>query len=385
MRKILIFSLVYYPRFIGGAEVAVKEITDRISDTDIQFDMITLRKHAGAFERIGNVNVYRVGMPWFGKDSQSSKLFPLSKLLFVPLAALKAISLHRKQKYDAVWPIMASYGGFSAVLFRMIYSNVPMILTVQEGDNFERRQGVFRPLFKKIFTSATRIQVISNYLADWARSFGATAPIEVIPNGVDCEKFIRPISPVRKSELRAECGIADTDLVLVTASRLVHKNAVDMIIATLALLPHNYKLLILGTGADEDTLRNQTKSLKVEGRVIFKGFISHDLLPEYLQASDIFIRPSRTEGLGNSFLEAMAAGIPVIATPVGGIPDFLTDGQTGLFCEVDNPQSIAQKVEKLTKDRESREYIITNARNMVQQKYDWDAVAGKMKGNFESL
>jgi glycosyltransferase involved in cell wall biosynthesis len=382
MRRILIFSLVYYPRFIGGAEVAVKEITDRISDTDIQFDMITLRKHASAFEHVGNVNVYRVGMPWFGKDSKSSKLFPLSKILFVPLAALKAISLHRKQKYDAVWPIMASYGGFSAVLFRMIYPNVPMILTVQEGDNFERRQGIFRPLFKKIFTSATRIQVISNYLAEWARSFGATAPIEVIPNGVDCEKFIRPISLIRKSEIRTEAGFSETDIVLVTASRLVYKNAVDTIIAALALLPQNYKLLILGTGADEQALRNQVQSLKLESRVIFKGFISHDLLPEYLQASEIFIRPSRTEGLGNSFLEAMAVGIPVIATPVGGIPDFLTDGQTGLFCEVDNPQSIAQKVEKLTKDKESRDYIVTNARTMVTEDYDWRHVAAEMKDVF---
>jgi glycosyltransferase involved in cell wall biosynthesis len=289
------------------------------------------------------------------------------------------VSLHRKEKYDAVWPIMASYGGFAAVLFRMMYSDVPMILTVQEGDNFERRQGIFRPFFKKIFTSATRIQVISNYLAEWARSFGAMAPIEVIPNGVDCKKFTQPISIVRKGELRTEVGILENDIVLVTASRLVHKNAVDTIVATLALLPHNYKLLILGTGADEQALRNQAQSLKLESRIIFKGFISHDLLPEYLQASDIFIRPSRTEGLGNSFLEAMAAGIPVIATPVGGIPDFLTDGQTGLFCEVDNPQSIAQKVEKLTKDKESRDYIVANARTMVQQKYEWDAVAGRMK------
>jgi len=379
MRRILIFSLVYYPRFIGGAEVAIKEITDRISNQEIQFDMITLRAQTGPSERIGNVNVHRVGMSWFDKNPNSSKLSSISKIFFIPLAALKAISLHRTEKYDAVWPIMASYGGFAAVLFRIMYPKVPMILTVQEGDNFERRQGIFHSLFKRIFTSATHIQAISQYLAEWARSFGATAPIDIIPNGVDCEKFIQPISSVRKSKLRAEWEISDTDVVLVTASRLVHKNAVDTIIATMPLLPQNYKLLILGTGADEHLLRNQVQSLALDGRVIFKGFISHDTLPEFLQASDIFIRPSRTEGLGNSFLEAMAAGIPVIATPVGGIPDFLTDGQTGLFCEVDNPQSIAQKVEKLIKDHESRDYIVTNARNMVVQKYDWNSVAVKMK------
>jgi glycosyltransferase involved in cell wall biosynthesis len=143
--------------------------------------------------------------------------------------------------------------------------------------------------------------------------------------------------------------------------------------------------LILGTGADEDALRSQVISLKLENRVFFKGFVSHDTLPEYLQACDIFIRPSRSEGLGNSFLEAMAAGIPVIATPVGGIPDFLVDGETGLLCEVDNPQSIAQKIEKFTKDMESRRYIVANAQKMVQQKYDWNSVAEKMKGIFDRL
>jgi glycosyltransferase involved in cell wall biosynthesis len=102
-------------------------------------------------------------------------------------------------------------------------------------------------------------------------------------------------------------------------------------------------------------------------------------MPKYLHISDIFIRPSLSEGLGNSFLEAMASGLPVIATPVGGIPDFLKDGETGLFCEVGNPKSIAQKVEKLIKDRESREYIVRQAREMIEKKYRWEIVASKMK------
>jgi glycosyltransferase involved in cell wall biosynthesis len=105
---------------------------------------------------------------------------------------------------------------------------------------------------------------------------------------------------------------------------------------------------------------------------------------QYLQASDIFIRPSLSEGFGNSFIEAMASGIPVIATPVGGIVDFLTDGETGLFCEVKNPRSIAQKVEKLIKDRESREYIVKNAKKMVEEDYAWTNIVGEMKEVFNS-
>ena len=125
-----------------------------------------------------------------------------------------------------------------------------------------------------------------------------------------------------------------------------------------------------------------TTNLKLENRVKFIGYVSHAEMSKYLHASDIFIRPSVSEGLGNSFLEAMAAGLPVIGTPVGGIPDFLRDGETGLFCEVHNPRSIAQKVEKLIKDRESRNYIIKQAKAMVEEKYTWNKIAGEMKKIF---
>jgi len=74
--------------------------------------------------------------------------------------------------------------------------------------------------------------------------------------------------------------------------------------------------------------------------------------------------------------------VPVIGTAVGGIPDFLRDGETGLFCEVNNPSSIAQKVEKLIKDKESREYIIKNGREMVEKDYRWEMISAKMKELF---
>lgn len=108
-------------------------------------------------------------------------------------------------------------------------------------------------------------------------------------------------------------------------------------------------------------------------------------VPKYLAVSDIFVRPSLSEGLGNSFLEAMAAGLPVVATPVGGIPDFLRDGETGLFCEVKNPKSIAEKVKILLVNKVLREKIIKNAQEMVLRDYDWDLIAGKMRNIFEKL
>lgn len=364
-KRVLIFSLVYYPRFIGGAEVAVKEITDRISPGEIEFDMVTMRKHAPAFERIGNVNVYRVGLP--------------SKYFFIFWALLKALKLHKTRKYDAIWSIMANYAGFSALFFKTFRPSVPFYLTLQEGDPFDhirRRVGALYPLFKKIFTKADKIQAISKYLANWAKEMGATCPIAVVPNGVDIKHFAK--TSEKAPDIIRGMREKGASTILVTTSRLVKKNAVGDVIKSLAILPKSVHFLILGTGPLDAELLSETKRIGVLDRVVFGGFVAHEELPAYLHASDIFIRPSLSEGLGNSFLEAMAAGIPVIATPVGGIVDFLRHGETGLFVEVGDPDDISRKVEKLIKDREARDYMVSEAGKMVSSRYNWDNIAGEM-------
>lgn len=383
-RRILIFSLTYYPTFVGGAEVAVKEITDRISSDDIIFDMITIgdgrMKAQGSIindqaERISNVNVYRV----------LSGIGLVQKLLFPFVAYRKALQLQAEHGYHAVWAIMASYGGFAAHLFKHKNPHIPFLLTIQEGDHFERRAGVLKHLFKKIFKSADAIQAISNYLAEWSTSMGATCPIDVIPNAVDMNLFTKTLSLEERTRLCKSINKKDDDIILIHTGRLVEKNAVADIVSALQYLPEQIRLLQVGSGVLIEDLKILVSDLKLESRVTFVDYVPHDKMVSYLKVADIFIRPSLTEGLGNSFLEAMAAGIPVIATPVGGIPDFLIDGETGLFCEVHNPKSIAQKVEKLIKDKESREYIVGRARAMVEKKYQWESVVEKMKVIFDSM
>lgn len=394
-RRILIFSLVYYPRFIGGAEVTVKEVTDRISPNEIEFDMITLRLDGRLprHEKIGNVNIYRIG--WSTKRKVSPDSLPwylhLNKYFFLIFGLLKALSLHRRRPYDAIWSLMATYNSFAAVFFKLLKPKVKFVFTLQDGDPIDylkRRALPLYPFFKMMFTKADHIQAISKYLADWAKDMGAKCPITVVPNAVDIELFSRKDDPLVLSKLATDLGKKAGDVFLVTTSRLVVKNAVGDIVKALSYLPNHVKLLILGQGYEEEKLKLEAGKLKPatdgKSRVSFLGYVPHAEMPKYLQISDIFIRPSLSEGLGNSFLEAMASGLPVIATPVGGIPDFLRDGETGLFCEVNNPKSIAQKVEKLIKDRESREYIVRQAKEMVEEKYTWERVVGEMKKIFNN-
>ncbi len=392
-RRILIFSLVYYPRFIGGAEVAVKEVTDRINPEEVEFDMVTLRldSRLPRFERVGNVNVHRIG--WSAKQKVSSDSLPwylhLNKYAFLLLGLLKAISLNRTRKYSATWSLMATYNSFAALFFKLLNPRTPFIFTLQDGDPvayIKRRALPLYPFFKMMFTRADRIQAISKYLADWAREMGAKCPVSVVPNAVDYELFSRPIDPEAAASLKAKLEKGRDDVFLITTSRLVVKNAVGDIISALEYLPENVKFLILGQGYLEQELKGKASRFQTSdgrNRVWFLGQVPHREMVQYLQISDIFVRPSLSEGLGNSFLEAMAAGLPVIGTPVGGIPDFLKDGETGLFCEVGNPKSIAQKVEKLLKDRESRDYLISQAREMVKTKYEWSQIASKMREIFQ--
>ena len=371
--KILIFSVAYHP-FIGGAEIAVKEITDRL--TDFEFHLITIN-HDGkqkAQEKIGNVHVYRIGSGMLGRY-----LFPF-------LGAWKGLSLHVKEKFDLTWSIMASYSGFAALFFKYRKPDVPFVLTLQEGDSIGhilKHVWFIYPLFKQIFQKADKIQAISNYLAVFGeRMVGAHAdrePITVIPNGVDVSLFTQAFPSQEIEAFKNKLGKKLGDVFLITTSRLVKKNGVADVIKSLKHLPTNFKFLILGTGELEQSLRNLAQSYKVADRVSFLGLVAHADIPKYLKASDIFIRPSLSEGMGNSFIEAMAAGIPVIATPVGGIPDFIEDGKTGFFCRVNDPQSIAKNVIKIAEDGVLRAEIIKNAHTLAVQKYDWNLVAENMK------
>lgn len=369
MRKILIFSLVYYPKHVAGAEVAIKEITDRIPSSEIEFDMVTLNGgNESDFEKVGNISVYRI----------LKKVGTIQKLLYPFAAFMKAIKLHKKNKYDLVWSMMASYAGYAGFLFKKKNKSVPFVLSIQEGENFGRRKGL-KFLFGSIFKNADRIQVISKFLEDWSREMGARCPITIVPNGVDFNFFAQRKSEGELAMLKEKLGKKADDIFIITTGRLVLKNAAADVIEALQYLASNVKFLILGQGYQEKMLKEKTEKLGLKERVQFLGFISHKEMSQYLHISDIFIRPSLSEGFGNSYIEAMAARIPVITTPVGGIVDFLKDGETGLFCEVQNPRSIAQKVEKLIKDKESRDYIIRNAEQMVKERYEWNIIANMMK------
>ncbi len=383
-KRVLVFSTAYYP-FVGGAEVAIKEITDRLS-SDYDFDLITvkMRKDLPDFEKIGSVNVYRMG---FGN-------LTLDKILIPFRGALLARSLNKKNKYFCIWAMMITFASGAGYIFNFINfltrsRKIPIVLSLQEGDSDTHLKygwgGLIGLSWKAALLKADYLTGLSSFLLERAQKTGYKKESFLVPNGVDISIFSREVSLDRKNNIISQLGKKDGDIFLVTSSRLTHKNAVDDIISALACLPQNISLIVIGKGEEGQKLQKLVDDLNLENRVKFLGFIAHEQLPDYLSVCDIFIRPSRSEGFGNSFIEAMAAGLPVIATPVGGIVDFIDDNITGIFCAPNNPQSIAKSVDLILSNQGLRVKIVANAYNMVVEKYSWESVAQKMKRVFDNV
>ncbi|MBL1434044.1 glycosyltransferase family 4 protein [Candidatus Wolfebacteria bacterium] len=389
-KKILIFSMSYYPKFIGGAEVAIKEITDRISD--IEFHMVTLRFDSTLpkEEKIGNVIVHRIGFAKKNPISNDLKKFPLhfNKHLYQFLAFFKAKKLHKKYNFDATWAMMAHSAGIPAGMFKKKYSKVPYMLTLQEGDPTEEIEVLMKKvwgLFTQAFTRADYLQAISTFLMNWGKSMGFSGEAVLIPNGVDIARFTSEVSREHIAQVCKNIGKKDGEVWLITTSRLVHKNAIDDVIRALEFLPSHIHFLILGDGPDKEMLENLAKDTGMSGRVHFYGFVDHSEIPAFYKACDIFIRPSRSEGMGNSFIEAMAAELPVIATREGGIADFLFDKKTGWAVSKDSPKQIVTAVEDILEGADGVDTIVQTAKEMVIKKYDWDIVVKEMKVLFDKV
>lgn len=387
----------YYPTFVGGAEVAIKEITDRLQN--IEFHLVTLRfdSKLPKEEKVGNVFVHRIGFSISNPSPEDLKKFPLHymKHFYQFLAFWEAKKLHKKYNFDATWAMMAHSTGIPAGMFKKKFPDVPYLLTLQEGDPPEQIEAMMKKvwkLFKQGFTSADYLQAISTFLMNWGKVMGFSGESVLIPNAVNISHFTKTTPEEEIKNIKQSIGKKDGETWLITTSRLVHKNAVDDVISSLELLPKEVHFLILGTGPDQKMLEELAENKNVAGRVHFHGFVDHSKIPAFYKACDIFIRPSRSEGMGNSFIEAMAADLPVIATQEGGIADFLFDKKlnpdkkaTGWAVEKDNPKQIALAVGDILKNKEETQKVITNAKEMVVAKYDWEVIAEDMQSLFDKV
>ena len=209
--------------------------------------------------------------------------------------------------------------------------------------------------------------------------------ISVIPLGVDLERF----RPLEKAAARAELGLADERIVLFVG-RLEPLKGVDILINAAALLESDVDCSVLIVGGDAASgsqvarLRGLARERGIEQRIAFTGAVDHDKLPLYYNAADVCVVPSHYESFGLVAVEAMASGVPVVASRVGGLMGTVKDGETGYLVSWLCPEPFAERIELLLDNEPLRQNLGEAAREAVGR-YRWENVVTAVLDVYRSL
>lgn len=377
MKTILVFSWFYLP-YVGGAELFLKAITDRLSDR-FRFVIVTARadRRLPAREDHGSITILRSGLG-----------SPLDKFLYPLTGLARALRLPRA---DLVHAIMVNAAAVAARAY-LRFGPSPSLLTLQDGDSEEYARSYLGPLFPiypRLHRPFDRIHAISHFLERQAIRYGADPSIiDVIPNGVDTDLFRAiPNAPERVEELRRSLDLS-RKRVIVSVSRLVQKNGIDTLLDAVPEILRSHPtavVVLVGDGSDRRSLEARAERLGVRHAVRFVGAVDHRETPDYLHLADAFVRPSRSEGLGTAFLEAMACGIPVVATPAGGIPDFIQHDVNGLLVQPGSHQEVAQATSRILGDPATGRRLSRAADLLVRSGYQWDSIAERIGDLYDEL
>ena len=244
-----------------------------------------------------------------------------------------------------------------------------------------------RMLRRAAYEAADRVMSVSYQLRElWAVRTGFAANrIQVIHNGVDTARF-RPNAAARQA-MRRELNLGDGEVCIGAVGRLepVKDHATLLGAAALLSARPDWKILMAGAGQQEAALREFARANPIlRGRVRFLGEIT--AIPELLNALDIYVLPSLSEGISNSLLEAMATGLPVVASGTGGNPEVVVDGQSGLLFPVGHPEDLAAHLTVLLERPGTRAALGRQARERIQlEDFSLDAMAGRYARLYSGL
>lgn len=226
-----------------------------------------------------------------------------------------------------------------------------------------------RPYLRQVLSQADRVVAVSQPLAQAARELGAPeAVLRVVPNGVDQELF----QPSDQLAARRELGLPLVGPRLLFVGRLAEVKGPDLALAALAQTQAP-RLALVGAGPLAESLRRQATCLGLGERLIWAGERPHAEIARWLAASDGLVLPSRSEGEPNVALESLAAGRPVAAARVGGVPEVIVEGLGGCLARPQDPEDLARAMTRLL----ARTWEPAALRNLVAQR-SWPASAARL-------
>lgn len=382
--------ILHYPPVIGGFEIFTQNVAERIGKTDDVFVVTSRVVNTPKKEEKDRLKIFRTS-PQVLKDLAYTKpWFLVGAMIWI---LFKSIIIVKKEKIDLIHAQKSA--GFLSGLLGYLLSKItktPYIITIQSADfsiyrphlNIKIIKGISGAIEKATIKNAAICHSVSNYLKKHLEKY-SPGKIIVIPNGVNQGVF-KP--DFNKEETRKKLGFSTKNLIMACDSRLENKNGTHDVIEAANYFKNDigdFKVIVVGDGPDRKKIEAMVDKYELKDRVFLLGRVQYSDLPKLMAACDIFIRPSLAEGFGISFIEAMACGVGVIATPVGGIVDFLKDRENGLFCEPGNPKDIAEKIKLLLVDKELFNRLVNNGLKTIKEEYNWDKISEKIKEIYQQI
>jgi glycosyltransferase involved in cell wall biosynthesis len=374
MPRIAMLIQKYYPH-VGGAERQIQRLAPRLQARG--FEVCVVTRHApglSRFEMVDGVPVYRLVCP--GPK-------PVAALLYIS----SAFRLLSRLRPDVVHAHEILSPASTALLAKRFYG-WPVVVKVLRGglrgDVYKLKRSPFwRQRFDALCRGVDSFVVISREIEQELSALGVpTTKRAFIPNGVDTENYA-PVSASQKHQLRTSLQLPPDGMFIIYLGRLTFEKRVDHLLQIWPDIRTAFPgahLLIVGSGPEEARLRAQ--SGPVAG-VTFTGQTNDAL--HYLQAADIFVLPSATEGLSNSLLEALSTGLPVLATSVGGTPDVISHGVNGYLIPSEDLPALKRGLMELLANATLRTRLGIKGRERMLTDFSLDSVALRLDTLYHTL
>lgn len=386
--KILIISHEYPPVGGGGANACMnlaREYARKGNEVHIVTVWYENQKEEEILAHDADVYIYRLKSKRQYLDHCSFG----EMLSFISKALPFANRLEKKEHFDICQIFFGIPSGTVGYYLKKKY-NLPYVIRFGGGDipgfqdRFKVVYKVISPFVKIIWNNANALVANSKGLKELALDFYNKKEIIVIPNGVDVRAFSCANDNGSSSSL--QCGAEniakienndEEEVKILFVSRLIERKGLQDIIPQLSKLDavckrngKTIKLVIVGDGPYRETIEAMVRSFKLENLVSFEGYKSKQELPKYYSSADIFVFPSRKEGMPNVVLEAMSYGLPIIMTPCQG-SDELIDGN-GDVVSID---SFVDKIGELVLDENARDRMGKRSKNLIETEFSWNKVA----------
>ncbi len=332
-------------------------------------------------ESVTGVRIIRV--PLFVKRRQAAANLP-SLLAYIPSGKKQGKKLLTKERFDVINTHFALPSGpVGDALSR--FAGIPNVLSVHGGDLYDpskwtspHKHGVLRHWIRRIIHKADFVVAQSNNTMENMRNFySPKSESSIIPLGIT--------RPMDVSASRSEFGFPENVTLLITVGRLVARKAVHQLIETVkSLKSEDAHLVVLGSGPEEQNLKNQATALNLQDRIHFMGHVSETNKIKCLKVADIFVSTSQHEGFGLVFIEAMAQSLPVVCYDFGGQSDFLQDGVTGHLIALNDRDKFVSAVQSLILDDQKRGEI-GKSNQLQANDYYIDTCAAKYEEVFNRV